>query len=219
MSILDPTRSSSEHAWAHAEHVAVRHRNERVHPSAQRRAADRRLRPVLITVWIATVTASLLSLRGSADERDAFSVAASAGVLLVLILGVWWMSVTQRFLVRGSARSIRSALPPGSWPSVRRQLKQQEPFDARHGDVIIELAHQQRRLLLGSLTMFLFYVPLYIDIAHNVHGWVGPALVGFGGLALTAGAILTVINHRRLTRVVHRVASPSHGIQSPSTNG
>lgn len=188
--------------WTAAEAAAAAHRRRRQHPDERERAANRTLRPTAIALWIVTVVVAGVGLLTPGETGIAIGIVGYGLIFAYGAVALVWGSRTGHWLLRGSAASIRSALPVGSWPAVRRQLALDESVDREHRSVIVELAHQQRRLLGGILAYGGFAVPLYLSIAHSNNGWFRYGMLLLCVVLVIWGTIAGVSAYRRLGRVI-----------------
>ena len=210
---------TGDSAWADAERVAARHRDQRTHPSTRRTRRDRILVPIVVACWLTAVAFALAGLLTPGDRGYDLGFASYGGLLLFAVLGGWWSVSSGRYIVRGSAASIRAAIPQPARKQVQRQLALREPLDRRHADVVLELAHQGRDLVLGQVALYAFYVPLYLNIARSTREWIGPVVLAAGSTALVVGVILLIFANGRLTRLIrhHEPLPDPEGDAAPST--
>lgn len=188
--------------WATAEAAAARHREQRLHPTVRARRAEAVLKPLAIVLWVVAFTAAVVSqwtrnLTGSVVAAGALVTLLAFGVVAFL-----WAHRTGRYLVSGSDRSIRTWLPAGAWRPVRAQLALRRPLDSSHRDVVIELAHQQRRLLGGQVVFAAFYIPFYLDLTRTSETWFRILILSIGAALLITGAAFGAVTYRRLTQLI-----------------
>ena len=93
-------------------------------------------------------------------SRLAMQSTLTAVVVLVVLYGVFWGSVTERLVERSS--TIMSALSRTEKRSVRRQLAGREPVDETRLPIVLAIGRQSQRLTEGSLPHFLAYGLLYV---------------------------------------------------------
>lgn len=191
-------------SWDAAERVAAEQRARRSGSSTRRSVLVRRLGAVVVVVWAGCVVLTITTFLSPPAGRDALRLITDGSVLALFLLGGWWLTASRRYLLRGSPNSIRNALPPGAWHSVRRQLAGRAPFDRERTDVLVELAHQQRSVLRGSSALIALYVPLYLSMATTSHDWLGLIFLSVGAVVLGVGAACIGVARRRLTRFIRR---------------
>ena len=145
---MDATRDDS--AWSAARRTAAEQRQNRLHPPAWQQWADRWLRPVVWVVWLGSTFTAVLAFTTPGHLHDTFRLISGAALIAVLGLGIWGLAASRRYLLSGSAASIRANVPDIAWPALRRQLDGRQPIDPDRTDIVLELAYQQGRLATGQ---------------------------------------------------------------------
>ncbi len=136
----------------------------RTEPSVARRRANRWLAPVLAALWIVSITAHLLALLDT-HARDTLQLVGSSAALTLIILGVVWLFVGGQFNLNSRYESPWIPLTKSDRRGIRRQLARKAPLEFEHTDVVLELAHQQRRQTFGALTIFAIELPNSLGVA------------------------------------------------------
>lgn len=185
--------------WPAAERAADLHRYERLHPTRRRVIAERWLPPVMVLLLLVECIGLLSALAMPVDIRDTVRLGIGVLMLLSLALGFVWGLQTGRLSIAGTP-SIRAALPPGTWPSIRRQIAGRAPADRDHLEIITELARQQRGQTQGQFGLFSWYLPFYLGFGIDRHLTLGAIWLVIGLALIAFGLIVGAVNNRRITR-------------------
>lgn len=196
--------------WAPAEAAAAKHRTRRLQDDPRSRQRSHRLGVAAIVLWAISLTLTIAGLAMPGLVGDVLALIGDAVLFGYAAVAFLWSNSSGRYMLRGSASSIRSALPAGTWPAVRRQLHGRSRPDPEHHAVIVELAHQQRRLSEGMIAFAGFYVVLHVGIAHSNSGWLRYGVLLFGAVLLIWAITAGIAGYRRLGRLTETDTSGTY---------
>jgi hypothetical protein len=199
--------------WDTARDRATILRLRRSEPSVARRRANQWLVPVLTALWIVSIGAHLLALLDT-HAQDTLQLVGSSTALVLIILGFIWLFVGGQFNVSNRYESPWTPLTKSDRRRVRRQLACKAPLELQHADVLLELAHQQRRQTVGALAIFAIELPNSLGVALTDPDPIVLTLTSLGlalflGLGLYSIVVATRLKTpiRELTKAASRSAS------------
>lgn len=150
--------------WDTASDRAAMLRLRRTEPSVAERRARQWLSAVLAALWIVSITAHLLALLGT-HAQAVLQLVGSSTALALILLGTIWLFISGQFSLSNRYESPSTPLVKSDRRRIRRQLAGKAPLDFQHTDVVLELAHQQRRQSIGALAIFGIELPNSLGVA------------------------------------------------------
>jgi hypothetical protein len=167
-----------------------------------------------LTSWIAPVGG------GEGVEfvpsRPAAQTTLIALALLVLTYGVFWASVTERFVERSS--TITSLLSRAERRSVRRQLGGKAPVDKSRIAVILAIALQNQRITEGSVpqfvSLYLYYAWIEVGAADSTAAYM-PYLRVAVATSLIGATLYLALVYARTARFIRAHPVPATAPDAP----
>lgn len=177
----------------------------RLEPSRARQRLDRWMRPVLALLWVVSLAAYLLA-RGGSGPVQVLRVSGSGCALVLLLLGFIWLFASGRVASTG-AESPTTPLSGPDRRELRRQLRRRSPPDPEHADVLLELAHRQQRLTVGSLVLVAIQLPNVLGLGMDGDR-VTVVLSIVSVVIFVVAAVLGVAGLRRSRLLIQELSGP-----------
>jgi MFS family permease len=153
---------------------------------------------------------------GSVPSRPAVQTTLIALALLVLTYGVFWASVTERYVERTS--TIMSPLSRAERRSVRRQLAGKAPTDESKIAIILAIARQNQRITEGSVpqfvSLFFYYAWIEVGAVDSTAAYM-PYLRVAVATTLIGSTLYLVIVYARTARFIRAYPVPATARDAP----